>query len=157
MPQTNDNGFTGSLNSVTVRTFKITLAATARCRITSVVMRLASSSATMPTVQIRDDVGTSNPGSTVLDALVSPSRSGSSAVDYTYTPRNASTVYDEGSSFWLFATGGSAAWQSSSPGKGYSGVATAAANRYSGDSGASYTNSFFLQTFRINGACQILS
>ena len=104
-----------------------------------------------PLVQIRNDVGGSDPGSTVLANFTNPTPQGVGVFNYTFTPTSPLT-FTAGTKYWLYVAGtsGSFSWRSSNPSKTPTGIATSSGARVSGDGGATFGNSSVLNSFQIN-------
>ncbi|GCA70839.1 hypothetical protein MiYa_02374 [Microcystis aeruginosa NIES-2519] len=104
-----------------------------------------------PLVQIRNDVGGSDPGSTVLASFTNPTPQGAGNFDYTFTPTGPLT-FTAGTKYWLYVTitSGDFNWSASNPGITPTGIATSSVARLSNDSGASFSSSSIFNSFQIN-------
>lgn len=104
-----------------------------------------------PLVQIRNDVGGSNPGSTVLANFTNPTPQGLGVFNYTFTPTGPLT-FAAVTKYWLYVTvtSGNFVWSGSNPGITPTGIATSSGVRFSNNSGASFNNSSTFNSFQIN-------
>ncbi|WP_353737383.1 MULTISPECIES: choice-of-anchor R domain-containing protein [unclassified Microcystis] len=102
-----------------------------------------------PLVQIRNDVGGSDPGSTVLATFTNPTPQGLGVFNYTFTPTGPFT-FTAGTKYWLYvtSTSGSFFWRASNPSTTPTGIATLSGNRFA--NGASFNNSTTSNSFQIN-------
>ena len=115
------------------------------------VLRLASYNATdVFKVQIRNDTGGLNPGSTVLANLTRPASQGAGNFDYTFNPATAFT-FQKSTTYWLYvdiSTGsGSFNWSASNPNVTPTGVASDGGYRFSNDGGGNLGNSSTFNSF----------
>jgi len=123
----------------------------------NVVLRLASYEATdVFKVQIRNDTGGLNPGSTALANFTLPGSQGSGNFNYAFNPETAFT-FQQGTKYWLHVdissgSGGSGDinWRASSPSVAPVGVASFGAYRFSNNGGTSFGNSSTLNSFQVN-------
>nr|WP_228021175.1 choice-of-anchor R domain-containing protein [Microcystis sp. LEGE 08355] len=104
-----------------------------------------------PLVQIRNDVGGSDPGSTVLASFTNPTPQGAGTFNYTFTLTSPFT-FTAGTKYWLYvaSTSGNFIWNASFPSQTPTGIATSSGSRFSNDSGASFNNSSIFNSFQIN-------
>lgn len=105
-------------------------------------------------MQIRDDVGTLNPGSTVLASFTNPSPQGTGIFNYTFTPASPFT-FTAGTKYWLYVaattTGSNFTWRSSSPNITPTGIPGIAINNLRvSNAGNPFVNSSVTNTFQIN-------
>ncbi|WP_159293643.1 choice-of-anchor R domain-containing protein [Microcystis aeruginosa] len=155
LPQNNDN--TGNLIGVFgvttgVKALAFTLPAGNNYSLDNAILRLSGyDPGETPLVQIRNDVGGSDPGSTVLASFTNPTPQGAGNFDYTFTPTSPFT-FTAGTKYWLYvtSTSGSFNWRASNPGITPTGIATSSGARSSNDSGASFNNSSIFNSFQIN-------
>jgi len=116
-----------------------------------VILRLGDyESGDVPLVQIRNDVGGSDPGSTVLASFTNPTPQGTGNFGYTFTPTSPLT-FTAGTKYWLYVTvtSGSFDWRASNPGITPTGIATSSGYRFQ-NFGGSFNNSTTLNSFQIN-------
>ncbi|MDJ0671631.1 MAG: choice-of-anchor R domain-containing protein [Microcystis sp. M53598_WE2] len=151
LPQTND-GNTGGISTSNVKALAFTLPAGNNYSLDNAILRLGDyETGDNPLVQIRNDVGGSNPGSTVLASFTNPTPQGAGNFNYTFTPTSPFT-FTAGTKYWLYvaSTSGSLTWNGSFPSKTPTGIATPSGSRFSNDSGASFNNSSIFNSFQIN-------
>ncbi|TRV05235.1 MAG: PEP-CTERM sorting domain-containing protein [Microcystis wesenbergii Mw_MB_S_20031200_S109] len=149
LPQTNDDNFTVIPGS-TVKATAFTLPAGNNYSLDNAILRLGDyESGDVPLVQIRNDVGGSDPGSTVLTSFTNPTAQGSGIFNYTFTP-TAPFTFIAGTKYWLYvqSSSGSFEWRFSVPSTTPTGIATSSGNRLS--NGGSFVNSSFFNSFQIN-------
>nr|WP_305791995.1 choice-of-anchor R domain-containing protein [Microcystis sp. MC19] len=106
-----------------------------------------------PLVQIRNDVGGNNPGSTVLATFTNPAPQGLGAFSYTFTPTGPLT-FTAGTKYWLYvtSTSGEFSWTASNTNQTPTGIATLSGNQFSFNGGSSFSDSSILNSFQINTA-----
>ncbi|WP_283160081.1 choice-of-anchor R domain-containing protein [Microcystis aeruginosa FBCC-A68] len=151
LPQTNDNAGT-IISTVDVKVLAFTLPAGNNYSLDNAILRLGGyAPGEAPLVQIRNDVGGSDPGSTVLATFTNPTPQGAGVFSYTFTPTGPFT-FTAGTKYWLYvtSTSGSFPWSASSPSITPTGIATSSGARSSNDSGASFNNSSIFNSFQIN-------
>jgi len=157
LPQNNDGGNTTTFptNSIpTIKAIAFTLPTGKNYSLDNVILRLSGFSATSasPIVQIRNDVGTSDPGSTILASFTNPSSLGGTN-NYTFTPVSPFT-FSAATKYWLYVTsttGTNFGWRSSSPNKAATGIPGITRNEIRASvNGAAFSNSTVLNTFQIN-------
>jgi hypothetical protein len=159
LPPTNDVG--GSLLSVggsDVRAVSFTLPTGTDYILQNAVLRLSgyATGTDVFKVQIRNDTGGTNPGSTVLANFNLPSSQGT-GFDYTFTSGTALT-FQQNTKYWLYVdisagSGGSGNfnWHSSVPLVTPAGAASFGAYRTSNDGGTSFFDgSGLYNSFQIN-------
>lgn len=157
LPQTNDAGSTTTLPAGSIsgaKAISFALSSGADYTLDNVVLRLSNyTSSGSPIVNIRNDVGTLNPGSTVLMTFSNPIGQGTGIFDYTFTPTASLTLLAD-TKYWLYvaAVNGTSnfTWRSSSPNLPASGVATVNNLRVA-NGGGSFVNSGITNSFQING------
>ncbi|NCR72513.1 MAG: hypothetical protein GPI93_15605 [Microcystis aeruginosa LG13-12] len=135
-----------------IKAFAFTLPAGNNYSLDNVILRLRDyETGDAPLVQIRNDVGGSNPGSTVLANFTNPTPQGVGVFNYTFTPTSPFT-FAAVTKYWLYVTSaiGNFFWNASSPNKTPTGIATSSGVRASGDGGATFGNSSVLNSFQIN-------
>nr|WP_288001043.1 MULTISPECIES: choice-of-anchor R domain-containing protein [unclassified Microcystis] len=150
LPQTNDNF--GTIIGPDVKAIAFTLPAGNNYSLGNVILRLGDyESGDVPLVQIRNDVGGSDPGSTVLASFTNPTPQGTGNFGYTFTPTSPFT-FAAVTKYWLYVTSTIADffWNASDPSRTPTGIATSSGSRVSNNSGASFTNSTLLNSFQIN-------
>ena len=110
-------------------------------------------------MQIRNDTGGLNPGSTVLANFNLPASQGAGNFDYTFNPATALT-FTQGSKYWLYVdistgSGGSGSfdWLASSPNATPTGVASFGDYRFSLNNGTSFHQNQNLRIDRIPIIC----
>ncbi|CAO5066054.1 PEP-CTERM sorting domain-containing protein [Microcystis aeruginosa] len=154
LPQNNDNNNT-SLNATSgtsIKAFAFTLPEGNNYSLDNAILRLGNyESGDVPLVQIRNDVGGSDPGSTVLASFTNPTPQGAGTFDYTFTPTGPLT-FTAGTKYWLYVTSTveGFGWRASNPGITPTGIATLSGNRARNFSGSSFNNSSVLNSFQIN-------
>ncbi|WP_353851662.1 choice-of-anchor R domain-containing protein [Microcystis sp. LE19-84.1B] len=151
LPQNNDDGGSG-ISTNAVKALAFTLPAGNNYSLENAILRLGNyDPGDVPVVQIRNDVGGSNPGSTVLASFTNPTGLGAAISNYTFTPTSPFT-FAAGTKYWLYvtSTSGSFNWRSSNPSITPTGIATSSGARVSNNSGGSFSNSSVLNSFRIN-------
>lgn len=154
LPSTNTDNLSQTLNGLQVHTLSFTLPAGDNYSLGNVILRLGSYTAEdTPIVQIRNDEGTGNPGTTVLANFINPAPDTSATfVNYTFTPTGPLTFL-AGTKYWLYVTASSGGllWRGSS-GSPITGIPGIAVNdiKLSTDSGASFSNTGALMTFAID-------
>jgi hypothetical protein len=107
----------------------------------------------IPLVQIRSDIGTTNPGSNVLVSFTNPTGQGSRSAEYTFTPTAPFDLQAE-TKYWLFvglSSTGNITLNRSSTGDQTGEGATLTGNRQSINSGSSFADSSTFIAFQING------
>lgn len=152
LPQNNDNGGAFPASSTSVKALAFTLPAGNNYSLDNAILRLGDyESGDVPLVQIRNDVGGSNPGSTVLASFTNPTAQGAGIFNYTFTPTSPFT-FAAGTKYWLYvtSTSGQFNWNASSPSITPTGIATSSGARVSTNSGGSFSNSTILNSFQIN-------
>ncbi|TRU99084.1 MAG: PEP-CTERM sorting domain-containing protein [Microcystis wesenbergii Mw_QC_S_20081001_S30D] len=148
LPPNNDSGFTTISPSVKATAF--TLPAGNNYSLDNAILRLGNyESGDVPLVQIRNDVGGSNPGSTVLASFTNPTAQGSGIFNYTFTP-TAPFTFIAGTKYWLSfqSSSGNFVWRFSVPSTTPTGIATSSGNRFG--NGSSFSNSSLFNSFQIN-------
>jgi hypothetical protein len=153
LPQTNDIFF-GTTAINIVRAFSFTLPAGNNYSLDNAILRLGGYDATESLgIQIRDDNGGSNPGSTVLASFTSPVGQGAANFSYTFTPTSPFT-FNAGTKYWLYfqPISGTVTWRGSNPPEALTGIATFTNNLVSTNSGATFANvpNNFVGSFQIN-------
>ena len=151
LPQTNDDDSSG-ISTSNVKALAFTLPAGNNSSLDNAILRLGDyETGDNPLVQIRNDVGGSNPGSTVLATFTNPTAQGLGVFNYTFTPTGPLT-FAAGTKYWLYvtSTSGGFDWSASIPGITPTGIATSSGARVSNDSGASFFPSFLFNSFQIN-------
>ncbi|REJ45840.1 MAG: PEP-CTERM sorting domain-containing protein [Microcystis flos-aquae DF17] len=149
LPQTND-GNTGGISTSNVKALAFTLPAGNNYSLDNAILRLGDyETGDNPLVQIRNDVGGSNPGSTVLASFTNPTPQGAGNFNYTFTPTSPFT-FTAGTKYWLYvaSTSGSLTWNGSFPSKTPTGIATSSG--YRSAIGGSFFDSSILNSFQIN-------
>lgn len=112
------------------------------------------------TVDLRNDTGGADPGSTVLLSFNPPVAQGVGTFDYTFTP-NASYTLQASTKYWLYFTMQTQVstnfyWIASSPSVNPStSLATLDGYRFSTNSGSTYNNSSVLNTFQLSGVSSV--
>ncbi|CAO5066074.1 PEP-CTERM sorting domain-containing protein [Microcystis aeruginosa] len=152
LPQTNDNNSTTLGGVSVVKALAFTLPAGNNYSLDNAILRLGNyESGDNPLVQIRNDVGGSDPGSTVLANFTNPTPQGAGSFDYTFTPTGPLT-FTAGTKYWLYVTvtSGDFDWNTSNPSETPTGIATFSGARNSNNSGASFNNSSIFNSFQIN-------
>ncbi|MBC1195025.1 PEP-CTERM sorting domain-containing protein [Microcystis aeruginosa BLCCF158] len=140
------------INTSNVRALAFTLPAGNNYSLDNAILRLGNyAPGETPRVQIRNDVGGSNPGSTVLASFTNPTGLGAVSSNYTFTP-TAPFTFTAGTKYWLYvtSTSGSFDWAGSNPSITPTGIATSSGNRGSTNSGSSFFNITTFNSFRIN-------
>ncbi|WP_152606974.1 choice-of-anchor R domain-containing protein [Microcystis aeruginosa 1339] len=151
LPPTDDNSST-PITTNEIKALAFTLPAGNNYSLDNVILRLENyGSGDVPLVQIRNDVGGSDPGSTVLASFTNPTPQGVGVFNYTFTPTGPLT-FTAGTKYWLYVTvtSGSFDWRGSSPNKTPTGIATPSGAQVSNNSGGSFNNSTTLNSFQIN-------
>ncbi|KAB0241262.1 PEP-CTERM sorting domain-containing protein [Microcystis aeruginosa EAWAG127a] len=149
LPQTNDNGGT-FLSTTGIKALAFTLPAGNNYSLDNAILRLLEyETGDAPLVQIRNDVGGSDPGSTVLASFTNPAPQGSGVFSYTFTPTGPLT-FTASTKYWLYvtSTSGDFDWSGSIPGITPTGIATSSGARVS--NGASFFPSSTFNSFQIN-------
>ncbi|WP_353853396.1 choice-of-anchor R domain-containing protein [Microcystis sp. LE19-10.1B] len=149
LPQANDNGGT-FLSTTEIKALAFTLPAGNNYSLDNAILRLSGyDPGETPLVQIRNDVGGSDPGSTVLASFTNPTPQGAGNFDYTFTPTGPFT-FTAGTKYWLYvtSTSGDFLWSASSTIQTPTGIATFSGARFG--SGASFFPSSVLNSFQIN-------
>nr|WP_304412243.1 choice-of-anchor R domain-containing protein [Microcystis sp. T1-4] len=152
LPQTNDNNSTTLSGVSVIKALAFTLPAGNNYSLDNAILRLGGyQTGVAPLVQIRNDVGGSNPGSTVLASFTNPTPQGLGVFNYTFTPTGPFT-FTAGTKYWLYVTSTSGAfgWNASSPSQTPTGIATLSGNRFA--NGASFFASITSNSFQINTA-----
>ncbi|WP_155120178.1 choice-of-anchor R domain-containing protein [Microcystis aeruginosa] len=151
LPQNNDNTSNGISTSI-VRALAFTLPSGNNYSLDNAILRLAFyESGDVPLVQIRNDVGGSDPGSTVLASFTNPTPQGAGNFDYTFTPTSPFT-FTAGTKYWLTVarTQGQFIWSASSPGITPTGIATSSGNSFKSGLPWSFSDNTVLNSFEIN-------
>jgi hypothetical protein len=151
LPPTDDNSST-PITTNEIKALAFTLPAGNNYSLDNVILRLENyGSGDVPLVQIRNDVGGSDPGSTVLASFTNPTPQGVGVFNYTFTPTSPFT-FAAVTKYWLYVTSTIADffWNASDPSRTPTGIATSSGSRVSNNSGASFTNSTLLNSFQIN-------
>ncbi len=137
-----------------IKAFAFTLPTGKNYSLDNVILRLSgfSSTSASPIVQIRNDVGTSNPGSTILASFTNPS--GLAGINnYTFTKVSPFT-FSAATKYWLYVTsttGTNFGWRASSPSKAATGIPGITTNQIRVTNGiGAFVNSTVLNTFQIN-------
>ncbi|TRU27578.1 MAG: hypothetical protein EWV81_07110 [Microcystis aeruginosa Ma_SC_T_19800800_S464] len=149
LPQTNDGTFS-TISGSGVKALAFTLPAGNNYSLDNAILRLGDyESGDVPLVQIRNDVGGSDPGSTVLANFTNPTPQGLGTFNYTFTP-TAPFTFTAGTKYWLSvqSSSGNFVWRASNPSTTPTGIATSSGNRFS--NGGSFENSSFFNSFQIN-------
>ncbi|MCA2646236.1 MULTISPECIES: choice-of-anchor R domain-containing protein [unclassified Microcystis] len=149
LPETNDDDSSG-ISTSNVKALAFTLPAGNNYSLDNAILRLGSyATGETPLVQIRNDVGGSNPGSTVLASFTNPTPQGLGVFNYTFTPTGPLT-FAAGTKYWLYvtSTSGGLGWSASISGITPTGIATSSGYRFS--SGASFSSSTVFNSFQIN-------
>lgn len=149
LPQTNDDAST-FLDTTGIKALAFTLPAGNNYSLDNAILRLGDyETGEAPLVQIRNDVGGSDPGSTVLATFTNPTPQGAGNFDYTFTPTGPLT-FTAGTKYWLYVTSASGefSWNASGPSTTPTGIATSSGYRFS--SGASFFPSTVFNSFQIN-------
>jgi len=157
LPPTNDLGQTAlsSTSGTNVKAVSFTLPTGTDYILQNAVLRLVNYDATdVFKVQIRNDTGGTNPGSTVLANFNLPSSQG---LDYTFTSGTALT-FQQNTKYWLSVDisagsggSGSISWRGSVPFVTPAGAASFGAYRVSNDEGTSFIDgSGLYNSFQIN-------
>nr|WP_288137530.1 choice-of-anchor R domain-containing protein [Microcystis sp. LE17-20D] len=153
LPQTNDNASTFlSTPAPAIKALAFTLPAGNNYSLDNVILRLRDyETGGNPLVQIRNDVGGSDPGSTVLASFTNPTPQGLGTFNYTFTPTGPLT-FTAGTKYWLYVTTtfGAFSWLGSNPGITPTGIATLSGVRLSSNGGSSFNNSTTFNSFQIN-------
>ncbi|MFN7734026.1 MAG: choice-of-anchor R domain-containing protein [Pirellula sp.] len=151
LPATNDGTFTSTSTS-TMKAFAFTMG-TDSYKLDKVILRLRDyDDGDTPLVQIRNDVGGSDPGSTVIASFSNPATQSGLLANYTFTP--TSTVTLAGSTkYWLYvgSSSGGFNFMGSSPSVPLTGMATADGIRISTNGGSSYNDSLTANSLEIHG------
>ncbi|AKE66601.1 hypothetical protein MYAER_4279 [Microcystis aeruginosa NIES-2549] len=151
LPQTNDNN-SNSISTSNVKALAFTLPAGNNYSLDNAILRLGGyATGETPLVQIRNDVGGSNPGSTVLASFTNPTPQGAGNFNYTFTPTSPLT-FTAGTKYWLYvaSTSGGFDWNASSPSKTPTGIATSSGTQFSNNSGTSFFPGGSFNSFQIN-------
>lgn len=151
LPQTNDDDSSG-ISTSNVKALAFTLPAGNNYSLDNAILRLGSyATGETPLVQIRNDVGGSDPGSTVLATFTNPTPQGAGNFDYTFTPTGPLT-FAAGTKYWLYvtSTSGGFSWSASISGITPTGIATSSGARFSSESGANFYPSSTFNSFQIN-------
>jgi hypothetical protein len=138
-----------------IKAFAFTMGADAY-KLDSVVLRLSLYSFGTPLIQILDDDGGSNPGSTVLASFTKPGSQGVVLATYTFTP-TSSLILNGSTKYWLYVSASEGAYyvHAASPSIAPAGVATLTGNRFSDDFGSNFTDQgTYVDSFQINGTLQ---
>ncbi|GCA93440.1 PEP-CTERM sorting domain-containing protein [Microcystis aeruginosa 11-30S32] len=140
------------MDTTTIKALAFTLPAGNNYSLDNVILRLQNyGTGDAPLVQIRNDVGGSDPGSTVLASFTNPTPQGIGFFNYTFTPTGPLT-FTAVTKYWLYVTNtiGTFLWNASDPSTTPTGIATPSGARVSGDGGASFSDSSILNSFQIN-------
>jgi len=149
LPENNDDS-SSAIRTTTVKALAFTLPSGNNYSLDNAILRLGDyEPGETPLVQIRNDVGGSDPGSTVLANFTNPSSLGTGVFSYTFTPTSPFT-FTAGTKYWLYvtSTSGDFAWRSSSPSITPTGIATSSGAR--AGIGGSFGDSSILNSFEIN-------
>ena len=139
------------MDTTTIKALAFTLPAGNNYSLDNVILRLENyETGDAPLVQIRNDVGGSDPGSTVLANFTNPTPQGVGVFNYTFTPTSPFT-FAAVTKYWLYVnTIGQFFWNASKPGQTPTGIATSSGFKFSNDSGSSFVDSDVLNSFQIN-------
>ena len=151
LPQTNDDAST-FLDTTGIKALAFTLPAGNNYSLDNAILRLGDyETGEAPLVQIRNDVGGSDPGSTVLANFTNPTPQGVGVFSYTFTPTGPLT-FTAGTKYWLYVTSASGefSWNASGPSTTPTGIATSSGARFSSESGANFYPSSTFNSFQIN-------
>ncbi|GCL46100.1 choice-of-anchor R domain-containing protein [Microcystis aeruginosa] len=150
LPQTNDSNSTTFSGVSVKKALAFTLPAGNNYSLDNAILRLGDyETGDAPLVQIRNDVGGSDPGSTVLATFTNPTPQGLGVFSYTFTPTGPLT-FTAGTKYWLYVTvtSGSFFWRAPNPSTTPTGIATLSGNRFA--SAGSFNNSTTSNSFQIN-------
>jgi hypothetical protein len=119
----------------------------------SLVLRLENYDDALDTMEVEllNDIGGVNPGSTVLATFTAPAGQGAGITDYYYTPSSPFTL-QASTKYWLsieYISGDGVNWKASSPSAAPTGIATFDGQRYSTNSGATWGNSSIINSFQL--------
>lgn len=149
----NDASATANVNNTRIKGVSFTLPSGQDYTLDNVILRLRNyENGDVPVVQIRNDVGSVNPGATVLAALANPSPQGTGIFNYTFTP-SSSFTFQAATKYWLYVTGsaGSYDWMASSPAVTPTGFANFGEFAFSSNGGSSFSPSNVgFNSFEIN-------
>ncbi len=150
LPQNNDFA-NSSISSAANKAVSFTMG-TSAYTLDSVQLRLSAPVLTTAQIQIRNDTGGLDPGTTVLASFTNPTSQGAGIFDYTFTPTGSFTL-SASTKYWLYvsATTDNYTWYASSPSITPTGVATFGAYRFTSNSGSSWGSSTTLNSFKITG------
>ena len=140
------------MSTSAIKALAFTLPAGNNYSLDNVILRLDDyGTGETPLVQIRNDVGGSDPGSTVLATFTNPTPQGLGVFNYTFTPTGPLT-FAAGTKYWLYvtSTSGGFDWSGSIPGITPTGIATSSGYRFSNDGGSSFFSSTVFNSFQIN-------
>ena len=149
LPPTDDNLSTPITTSI-IKALPFTLPAGNNYSLDNVILRLENyGTGEAPLVQIRNDVGGSNPGSTVLASFTNPTPQGAGNFDYTFTPTGPFT-FTAGTKYWLYvtSTSGDFDWSASSTIQTPTGIATFSGARFGSEE--IFFDSTVFNSFQIN-------
>ena len=152
LPATND-GSQSILTSSRVKALAFTMGADSY-KLDNDLLRLECDvDGETPLVQIRGDVGGNNPGGTVLASFTNPASQGAGTFNYTFTP-TSNVILSATTKYWLYVTvsSGGFDFEAADPGVAPSGLATLTGNRFSFNSGTSFSGSSVISSFQINGS-----
>ena len=138
------------MSTTGIKALAFTLPAGNNYSLDNAILRLGSyETGDAPLVQIRNDVGGSDPGSTVLANFTNPTPQGEGVFNYTFTPTGPLT-FTAGTKYWLYVTSASGefSWNASGPSTTPTGIATSSGARFA--SGASFFDSTVFNSFQIN-------
>ncbi|WP_371413504.1 choice-of-anchor R domain-containing protein [Microcystis aeruginosa] len=166
LPQTNDNIPSGISSSNMVVAIPFDLPAGDNYSLGNVILPLGDyETGDIPLVQIRNDVGGSNPGSTVLANFTNPTPQGAGNFNYTFTPTSPFT-FAASTKYWLYVTttNGAFSWRVNEPSITPTGIATLSPmpvvsgtgetglQRFSTNGGSTFTSGSMAPNFQINTA-----
>jgi hypothetical protein len=154
LPQNNDNGETSIPSSGIIKAFSFTIPTGQAYQLDNVILRLTDyASNDVPSVQIRNDVGGTDPGSTVLATLLNPVGLGAGTFNYQFTP-SSTFIFQGGTKYWLWVstiTNGFL-FERNDPSLTPTGIATFNGARFSNNTGSSYVGvGGSINSFQING------
>ncbi len=155
LPQSNDNatnfisGTNGNFQDLIAVSF--TLGAGQNYSLDQIILRLRDyQNSDIPAIQIRNDVGGIDPGSTILANFTNPPSQGSATFNYTFLPSNNFNLHAN-TKYWLMvaASAEEFAWRGSSPGIEPDGIPIFGDYRTSANGGISYTSGSVFNSFLI--------
>jgi hypothetical protein len=159
LPPTDDNSANtfSPTGGVSINAVSFTLPTGTDYTLDNAVLRLGAYDGTeVFNVQIRNDTGGVNPGSTVLANFTLPAAQGAGIFDYTFNSPTAFT-FTQNTKYWLYVdistgSGGSGSfdWLASSPNVTPTGVASFGAYRFSLNNGTSFVQNNTFNSFQVN-------